>query len=355
MDAPTPDEAPSDAALRRLLADRRVRAAAAGPAQTELWAALCRATEGGKRFRPALVTAAHEALGGRQTEAAATIGAAVELLHTAFVVHDDVIDGDDVRRGRLNVSGTFEAEALASGAVADRARHFGRTAGILAGDLALTAAIRAVATCGAPAATVGKLLDLFDEVLHATAAGELADVRLALDGIDGAPAPLAEVLRMEEQKTSVYSFQLPLQAGAILAGADASLVERLGIAGRMLGLAFQLADDLLGLYGDPAETGKSTVSDLREGKQTSLVAHARGTELADEVTSLLGRDLTVSEADRARALLEQSGSRSFVERLALDYARTAEQALEELGMPASFRSSLSALTALVAATPRSAA
>src|SRR3712207_1147653 len=169
MDAPTPDEAPSDAALRRLLADRRVRAAAAGPAQTELWAALCRATEGGKRFRPALVTAAHEALGGRQTEAAATIGAAVELLHTAFVVHDDVIDGDDVRRGRLNVSGTFHADALAAGATPADAGGFGRTAGILAGDLALAASIRAVATCGAPTDVVHELLDLFDAALHATA------------------------------------------------------------------------------------------------------------------------------------------------------------------------------------------
>jgi geranylgeranyl diphosphate synthase type II len=267
-------------------------------------------------------------------------------------VHDDVIDGDDVRRGRLNVSGTFEAQALASGVDADRARHFGRTAGILAGDLALTAAVRAVATCGAPASTVSRLLDLFDEVLHATAAGELADVRLALDR---EPASLAEVLRMEEQKTSVYSFQLPLQAGAILAGADAPLVERLGVAGRMLGLAFQLVDDLLGLYGDPAETGKSTVSDLREGKQTSLVAHARGTEVADQVAAFLGRDLSLAEADQARALLEQSGSRSFIERLALDYATTAERTLEELGMPSAFLSSLSALTALVAATPRSAA
>ncbi len=338
----------TDEALSRLLHQGRVRAEVAGPSHAELWEALCRATEGGKRFRPAMVTAAHDLLGGRQPEAAARVGAAVELLHTAFVVHDDVIDGDDVRRGRLNVSGTFEAQALAAGAEAHRARHFGRTAGILAGDLALTAAVRAVALCEAPQPAVERLLDLFDRVLHTTAAGELADVRLSLGGT----APLADVLTMEEQKTSVYSFQLPLQAGAILAAADAPVIERLGEAGRMLGLAFQLTDDLIGVFGDPAETGKSTVSDLREGKQTSLVAHARGTELGARIDDYLGRDLSLAEADQARSLLEQAGSRRFVEQLAADYAATAQEALDQLGLPSTF---LSSVTTLVAATARSAA
>src|SRR3954454_12731895 len=227
MTAPSPD-----AALSRLLLEGRRRSEQTGPAQAALWGALADATEGGKRFRPALVTAAHDALGGNVPEAAAMVGAAVELLHTAFVIHDDVIDGDDVRRGRLNVRGRFAASARQSGADDERARHFGDTAGILAGDLALAGSIRAVATCTAPLATVDRLLDLFDRALHATAAGELADVRFSL-GIE--PVSLADVLRMEEEKTSVYSFELPLQAGAILAGAEAAVVSRLGEAGRMLG------------------------------------------------------------------------------------------------------------------------
>ena len=112
-----------------------------GPAQARLWETLVRASEGGKRFRPALVLAAHRAFGGTQDSAAARVGAAVELLHTAFVVHDDVIDGDEVRRGRLNVNGTYAAEAYGCGATAEEAGELGRAAGILAGDLALAAAI----------------------------------------------------------------------------------------------------------------------------------------------------------------------------------------------------------------------
>src|SRR5687767_9435539 len=182
--------------------DGRARAAATDPEHARLWDALTAATEGGKRFRPALVTAAHDALGGTCFAAAVEVGAAVELLHTAFVIHDDVIDGDDVRRGRLNVSGTFHAYALASGAAPDDAGALGRTAGILAGDLALAAAIRAVATCGASREVIHRLLDLFDAALHTTAAGELADVRLS---VSLGTASLPESLTMEEQKTSAYS------------------------------------------------------------------------------------------------------------------------------------------------------
>jgi geranylgeranyl diphosphate synthase type II len=158
-----------------------------------------RRTEGGKRFRPALVIATHDALAGTCPGAAVEVGAAVELLHTAFVIHDDVIDGDDLRRGRLNVSGTFRAQALSAGAAPHDADEFGRTAGILAGDLALAAAIRAVATCGAPTEVVHRLLDLFDAALHTSAAGELADVRLSL-GLE--EASLSQSLSMEEQKTA---------------------------------------------------------------------------------------------------------------------------------------------------------
>ena len=321
----------TDEALRRLLDEGRARAEATDPQHARLWDALAAATDGGKRFRPALVTAAHDALGGGCSAAAVEVGAAVELLHTAFVVHDDVIDGDDLRRGRLNVSGTFHADALASGAAADDAREFGRTAGILAGDLALAAAIRAVATCGASPEVVLGLLDLFDAAVHTTAAGELADVRLSL-GIG--TATLAESLAMAEQKTSAYSFALPLQAGALLAGADQETVGRLGEAGRTLGIAFQLADDLLGVFGDPARTGKSATSDLRGRKQTPLLAHAMTTPEWERIRLYVGRDLTDAELTEARQLLTVSGSRRFVEELMDHHLSSARAELEQLGLPA---------------------
>jgi len=321
----------TDQALQRLLEQGRARAAATDPDHARLWDALTSASEGGKRFRPALVMAAHDALGGTCSAAAAMTGAAVELLHTALIIHDDVIDGDDLRRGRPNVSGTFCAYAATAGATPDEADALGRTAGILAGDLALVAAIRAVATCGAPPDVTHRLLDLFDAAVHTTAAGELADVRLSLR--IGA-ASLPETLAMEEQKTSAYSFALPLQAGAVLAGADDRTVDRLGEAGRLLGIAFQLVDDLLGVFGDPARTGKSATSDLRAGKQTPLLAHARSTTEWERIRSYVGRDLTDDELAEARRLLTTSGSRGFVEELASTHHVTAQTVVDELGISA---------------------
>ncbi|WP_210437913.1 polyprenyl synthetase family protein [Nocardioides xinjiangensis] len=320
----------TDLALQRLLDDGRRRAAATDPHHALLWEALSAAAEGGKRFRPALLVATHDALGGTSPEAAAEVGAAVELLHTAFVIHDDVIDGDHVRRGRPNVSGTFRALAGVDGAGPQAAADYGLTAAILAGDLALTAAVRAVATCGAAPDVVDRLLDLFDDALHATAAGELADVRLSMGVAD---ASLAQSLAMEAQKTGAYSFSLPLQAGALLAGADARTTARLGEAGRAMGVAFQLADDLIGVFGDPASSGKSATSDLRTRKQTPLVVHARSTAEWDRIRGYLGRDLDPAELGEVRELLVASGSRQFVEDLAVRHLAEARAVLEALGVP----------------------
>ena len=329
----------TDEVLRRLLDEGRARAAATDPEHARLWEALAAASEGGKRFRPALVTATHDALGGSSPAAAVQVGAAVELLHTAFVIHDDVIDGDSLRRGRLNVSGTFHADALTHGAEPEEARNFGRTAGILAGDLALAAAVRTVATCGAPTEVVHRLLDLFDAALHTTAAGELADVRLSL-GVSA--ASLAESMAMAEQKTSAYSFALPLQAGALLAGADEATVVRLAAAGRVLGIGFQLVDDLLGVFGDPDRTGKSATNDLRTGKQTPLLVHAARTPEWSDIRGFVGRDLTEAELAEVRRLLTLSGSRRFVEELVTAQLAGARAILEDLGVATELASVMSA-------------
>lgn len=196
-----------------------------------LWQSLQQLTAHGKRFRPALLTGVYAALGGQDHPRAEKVGDAVELLHTAFVIHDDVIDGDTVRRGRPNVTGTFEDRARGSGVHGDRARRYGEAAGILAGDLALAGAVREVALCGTDPTTTARLLDLLEDVLHRSAAGELADVRVSMTGV----ADVAEALAIAEWKTAAYSFQLPLQAGAVLAGAEERVVALLGEAGRRAG------------------------------------------------------------------------------------------------------------------------
>lgn len=331
----------ADRVLREILASGAARSAALGFGYRRLWETLASATEGGKRLRPALFGAAYEAWGGTDAASAAAVGAAIELLHTAFVVHDDVIDGDDTRRGRPNVSGAHAQQARAVGVDDGRAESYGVAAGILAGDLALTAALRALATCPAPRPTVERLLDLFDGALHTTAAGELADVWMSL-GVDR--PLLEETLSMEERKTGVYSFALPLQAAAVLAGAPHSSIEAAGHVGRLLGISFQLVDDLLGVFGDPNVTGKSCLSDLRFGKQTSLVAHARTTSAWPEIAQYVGRpDLSAEEAGAARAALTACGSRHFVAGLAGEYADGALALADVTGMPRALVSWIAAM------------
>jgi geranylgeranyl diphosphate synthase type II len=331
-----------DDALEDILGRGARTAAALGFGYRRLWATLVDAT-GGKRFRPALFTMTYRAWGGTDERAAAVVAAAIELLHTAFVVHDDVIDREDVRRGRPNVSGSHVDQARGIGVDERRAIEYGAAAGILAGDLALAAALRAVATCPAPRATVLHLLDLFDSALHTSAAGELADVRMSL-GVDS--AAVSETLTVEERKTGEYSFSLPLQAGAVLAGAPAGAVESAGNVGRCLGIAYQLVDDIDGVFGDPDVTGKSSLSDLRSGKQTPLMAHARTTASWPAIAAYVGRpDLTDAQASRVRTLLTDCGSRTFVQDLVHDHVRAAAALCEQSAMPPALVSWIDAMSA----------
>jgi len=318
--------------LDRVLAEGAEQARVLGEGPRALWGELTAATSGGKRFRPELFTATYRGWGGVDDDSAAAIGAAIELLHTAFIVHDDVIDEDDVRRGRPNVAGSHAQAARDAGARERQAQQFGVTAGILAGDLALATAIKVVATCPAPRLTVTRLLDLFHHVLLVTAAGELADVWMS---VEDEPSSMEDILTMEERKTALYSFALPMQAGAVLADAPTHTVDAVGRVGRALGTAFQLADDLDGVFGDARVTGKSTLSDLRSGKHTPLIAHARSTGAWPEIAPFVGcPTLTSAEAQRVRAALIACGSRRFVEDLADGHAAMAVDLAVSAGLPA---------------------
>jgi geranylgeranyl diphosphate synthase type II len=339
-----------DREIRRLL--RRGRSLSGTVPSTGhelLWSALADASEGGRRFRPALLLTAHEALGGTRHEAALQVAAAVEILHTAFVVQDDVIDGDQVRRGAPSLPAAVAARAGREGAPEQAARHLGEVAGILAGDLGLVTAMRAVAGCSAPAPVVSSLLDLVESSMHASATGELDDVRLPLHPADR-PESMQEALSVAELKTAVYSFQLPLHAAGLLADASPARLEALDAIGAMLGIGFQLVDDLLGVFGDENLTGKSTLGDLREGKRTALVAHAARTAQWPRLRPLLGRaELTEDGAHSARELLTASGSRAWVEDLARWHLAGAVDVAARHDLPPALRSALTDLTAEILA------
>ncbi len=301
-----------DAVLDQVLGDAERRGSVHGPRFALLWREIARSVRGGKRFRSGLVLGTHSALGGPLPVAAVQVAAAFELLHTAFLVHDDLIDGDTLRRGEPNLAETMRLDAAADGLDGEPGQRWSLAAAVLAGDLALAQAHRLVAAIDAPATVRLALVDLLDETLLVSAGGELEDTSagLALDS-----PTIEQAVRIAESKTAMYSFRAPLRAGALLAGADASTVAELDDLGRLLGRAFQLVDDLLGVFAPEAETGKSNVSDLREGKQTPLILHARSTPAWVDLVDDLGRpDLDDLTATRMRRALARCSAPVLVQR-----------------------------------------
>jgi len=330
-----------ESALSRFFAESRLRSSDYGAHYVALWDALEEAATGGKLVRPALVTTAYLGLGGDDNALVAQVAVSFELLHTAFLIHDDVIDRDLSRRGVANIAGRFTDRARAHGANPDQSGVWATAAGILGGDLALSEAHRTLARLPVDDDIRFRLLDLLDRAVFVSAAGELADVTNALTDHH---LDVTELVSTLERKTAVYSFEAPLQAGAVLAGAPAEAIEALGRFGRLVGVAFQLTDDLLGVFGDPAKTGKSVSGDLREGKQTALIAYARSTPGWDLISPLMGKiDLTDEEAELARAHLDSCGARHAVEVLAHDFVERAIMALDASVFPAELRHRLIAL------------
>jgi geranylgeranyl diphosphate synthase, type II len=331
-------QAQVDGVLDRFFSLAKNRAAAFGPEYVRLWEELQSSAAGGKRFRPRMVFCAYQSLGGTDLEAAAYVGAAFELLHTALIVHDDVIDHDFVRRGIPNVSGSYRDEALANGATEKAAEHKGISAAVIAGDLALFNAYRLIDRSGVSDVTRDRLVEVMDDALFASAAGELIDVDFS--HLTDMPR-VDDILTMERLKTAVYSFECPLQAGAILAGASEEIVTTLADFGREIGVAYQIVDDLLGVFGRESETGKTTIGDLREGKRTVLISYATTTKEWAEIEPLIGKDdLSEVEADRVRTLLVDTGARAFAEGLARYYANRALSRLSEAHIPVALRDEL---------------
>lgn len=309
--------------LRGFLSQRRAQALLVAPAYAVLWEAVADQV-GGKLVRPRLTVASYLGFGGTDVDAIASVAAAQELLHTAMLVHDDVLDADEVRRGVPNITGTYRARLAADGVVGAAAEHQLLGAGLLGGDLALSAAFELLASSSASPAVVVEAVRALARTVATTVAGELLDVGGEL------LSPFAvDALLVAELKTAMYSFCGPLQVGALLAHAPASASVHLDRFGSSIGVAFQLVDDELGVFGAPAATGKSVLSDLRAGKRTELL---RLTYLLtdDDGRAVLARhvgnpELDDDGAEEVRRVMLGCGARDRVRSLAAGAARSARQ------------------------------
>lgn len=229
----------------------------------------------GKRLRSTLLMMSHEAAGGGREDVALRVAAALELFQVAALVHDDVLDDSDTRRGSPSTHRVIEGLHLASGWRGDSAR-FGTSGAILAGDLALMACMGELvaALTGVDAPVAAAIGERFTAMATVCTAGQYLDLRLAALPFEGLAQEREAIETVMRAKTASYTTVGPLALGAALAGCPATTVDAWAEVGLPLGVAFQLRDDVLGVIGSEAETGKPAGDDVREGKRTLLLAHA---------------------------------------------------------------------------------
>lgn len=277
--------------------DKRIAAAAKGRPPALYGAAMHLIRHGGKRLRPRMAEASAQVFGGNSRQAAAA-AISVEMIHNFTLIHDDIMDNDERRHGVQTVH-----------------VKYGRPLAILAGDVLFSKAFEQIASAGTPARaaeSVRRLARACVEVCE----GQAQDMAMA----SSARIPsAAQYLEMVGKKTAAL-FEVSCALGAIAGGARAAGVADLAAFGRNMGVAFQITDDLIGVLGDPAKTGKPVGNDLREGKKSLPVIYALGAadgrrkktilrcvsgarptraQVADAVKAM--RDLNVEERMRAKA------------------------------------------------------
>jgi len=300
---------------------------------------------GGKRLRPAFCYWGWRGAGEADCTEILTAAAALELLHASALVHDDVLDDSDTRRGKPTIHRRFAALHAAAG-WRGSAAPFGKGIAILLGDLLLAWSDELFHASGLPTSALSRGRPVLDVMRTEVMAGQYLDL---LEQATGSGS-VAGALRVVTYKTAKYTIERPLHLGAALAGpqaTDPGLIRGYTGYGLPLGAAFQLRDDMLGIFGDPAETGKPAGDDIREGKRTVLAAVARAKatqEQAGALDRLLGNP-SIGEAGVAefRQLLTETGAVAECEAMIDRYVTEALAALESAPVTAAARAALAEL------------
>lgn len=302
---------------------------------------------GGKRFRARFCywgwraieqTSSDNPLGGVETledvSPVIALAASLEVFHAAALVHDDIMDNSDTRRGLPAAHKAFESihrDRTYSGEPA----HFGASTALLLGDLLLAWSddLLGAALEGLSPEVQGSTRLQFSRMRQEVTLGQYLDIHEEAAWLHhGESERIERALRVVTYKSAKYSMEAPLLIGASLAGASAEALEDLANFGLPLGIAFQLRDDVLGVFGDSEVTGKPSGDDLREGKRTVLIARAEASmpEGSKRVfNELLGdRALSPEQIEVMQSTLRDTGALDDVEDMIHDYADTAMAALE---------------------------
>lgn len=293
----------------------------------------------GKRLRAAFCYWGWRAAGQPDSDALLLAAASMELIHAAAVVHDDLIDDSPLRHGRLTAHVALRARLRQRPRTVTAARSLA----MLVGDLLMALAGQLFATSGLPAAYLARARPLWSALARELIAGECLEILRT-----GTAPDTESSLKVIRYKTAKYTVEQPLLIGGVLGGAGERLRAGFSAYGLPLGEAFQLRDDLLGLFGDPARTGKASPDDLRTARPTALLAEtwrAAGEAERAELRRLLarGRSLDAAGVETVRALMTRLGAPERIERMITDRVAEATDALAGLALPGSVSAALTAL------------
>ncbi len=288
---------------------------------------------GGKRLRPLLCVIGWQAAGGQGVSAPVLATAAsLEMFHAFTLVHDDVMDNSDLRRGAPTLHRRL-AHHHRDGRSAATAERVGTNAAVLVGDLALAWSDELLHTAGLTPRQLSAVLPLIDLMRDEVVYGQYLDIT----AVGRITPDVDRAMRIVRYKTAKYTCERPLHIGAALTGDAARVAPHLSAYALPIGEAFQLRDDLLGVFGTPQVTGKPSLDDLRDGKHTVLVALAL--QRADPrqlhtLHALIGRpDLDEADADRVRSVLTATGAQEEVERMISDRYAQALHVLDTRPFP----------------------
>ena len=257
--------------------------------------------------------------------------ASLEFLQACALIHDDVMDGSDTRRGLPAAHRRF-AQLHRGEGWSGSAENFGVGAAILLGDLCLSWADEMLLDSGMPVDALRRAKAVYDVMRTELMAGQYLDL---LEQARGGGS-VERALRVVRYKSAKYTIERPLHVGAALAGAAPEVMEALSGFGLPLGEAFQLRDDILGVFGDPAETGKPAGDDLREGKRTVLIAiaHERANaQQKSDLDTLVGDpELDIAGVEVLRAAITDTGALSHTENLITELLETSLAAVAHPGI-----------------------
>jgi geranylgeranyl diphosphate synthase type I len=298
----------------------------------------------GKRIRPILFYYGYLAAKGKNKKTALDTSISIELIHNFLLMHDDIIDRDEFRRGKPTIH--YKYQNFYKKTSKDFG-HLGISAGILAGDVTSFFGYDILAKSEFPQPLKIKALDRLNQMLTDVFSGEVLDVFLGIKH----QLFQDEIFKILEYKTAKYTIEGPRHLGAILAGADNKVLERLSDYAIPVGVAFQIQDDILGMFGDEKKLGKPVGSDLREGKQTLLILKARKSASKKErkiIHQALGNpNLTKNQLEKVREIIIKTDSLNFVQDLAQKLTSQSKVVIEKSNFSSEVKEFLTGLADFV--------